>query len=147
VTFSISGMGGAPAALHMWVTLFKWEGTAPGQSSFFQQQPDVAVTNGAVTITVPVDAIITLSTVATSEYSPLFVYTYIFTGPYPRPVCVARSMGSVCYLVNSVCASVARRLPNPTPNALSPSPIVCRGWIYSTVRTLQALPRALQRRL
>jgi glycyl-tRNA synthetase alpha subunit len=52
----------------MWQTQFGWNGMEQTQSTFFQRMADVAVVGNTVTVTVPVDAIITLTTVETSEF-------------------------------------------------------------------------------
>jgi hypothetical protein len=69
VSFQLEGAP-LPPALHVWVTQFGWQGNAQTNSSFFQQAADVEVVGGTVTVTVPVDAIITLSTIVTSECYP-----------------------------------------------------------------------------
>lgn len=66
LTLTLTGPA-SPDSLHMWVTQFGWDGMVQTNSSFFQQLPDVAVVNGTVTVSVPVDAIITLSTMETSK--------------------------------------------------------------------------------
>jgi glycyl-tRNA synthetase alpha subunit len=69
VTLSLNGISPLPTSLHMWQTQFGWNGMEQTQSTFFQRMADVAVVGNTVTVTVPVDAIITLTTVETSESS------------------------------------------------------------------------------
>jgi hypothetical protein len=70
VTITIGG-GLAPASLHVWVTQLGWDGMAQTNSSYFQPAADLPVVNGAVTVQVPVDAIITLTTVASRTWRGL----------------------------------------------------------------------------
>ena len=69
MTITIGG-GLAPASLHMWVTQFGWDGMVQTNSSYFQQVQDVAVVGGVVTVQVPVDGLITLTTVQSSTWLP-----------------------------------------------------------------------------
>ena len=74
VTITVSSVVGL-SSLHMWQTQFGWDGNEQTQSTFFQQMPDVAVTDGRATVGVPVDAIITLSTM-TTRTSPGRVHAF-----------------------------------------------------------------------
>ncbi len=70
MTITIGG-GLAPTSLHMWVTQFGWDGMVQTNSSYFQQVQDVAVVGGVVTVQVPVDGLITLTTVQSSTWGCL----------------------------------------------------------------------------
>jgi hypothetical protein len=72
----------------MWVTQFGWDGMEQTASSFFQPYPDVVPVDGSVTITVPVDAIITLSTIVTSARS--------LSECFPAPSSGLRTLAPAC---------------------------------------------------
>ena len=73
VTLTLSGPN-PPTSLHVWQTQFGWDGMVQTPSSFFKKMSDVPVVSGKVTITVPVDAIITLTTINNSTCSTAFVF-------------------------------------------------------------------------
>lgn len=66
LTLSLTGAT-QPSVLHVWQTVFGWEGNKQVESTFFKQLPVVKVIGGQVSVLVPVDAIITLTTQTTSK--------------------------------------------------------------------------------
>jgi hypothetical protein len=62
VTFVLQGAFSSVTSLNVWFTQFGWDGMQQTESTFFQQQKPITVTNGQFTVTVGVDQIWSITT-------------------------------------------------------------------------------------
>eukprot|EP00042_Codosiga_hollandica_P057702 m.858006 g.858006 ORF g.858006 m.858006 type:complete len:846 (-) comp59651_c0_seq6:65-2602(-) len=67
VTFQLGGSWAGLTSLNVWYTRFGWDGMTQTNSTFFQQLAPVAVVDGAFTLVVNLDELITITTLSTAS--------------------------------------------------------------------------------
>lgn len=128
-TFHLAGPWKATTSLHVWVTLFGWDGMEQTVSSFFEVGPDVTVVNGAFSVSVPVDAIITLTTIATGHkgtFAPPPAAS-IFPTPYVDSFDSYPLFSEASYFADQARARLRLPMPRDVLTPLVPC-VTVAGW-------------------